>query len=164
MSRHGIASLGLALIVAGCAYKGPAVPLHGSAAELALLHGEWIGTYSGNETGRVGSILFRIEADSLQARGDVLMIPEPQQLVRTGDRPAGPEPEPLAIKFVHVAAGRITGRLDNYRDPDCGCTVRTTFHGVVRGATIEGTFITEHMQTGVQHSGHWRVGRPPGSR
>jgi hypothetical protein len=162
MSRYGMVSIGLALVVTGCAYKGPAVPLHGSTSELALLHGEWTGTYSGNETGRVGSILFRIEADSTQARGDVLMIPQPPQAARTGSQPAAPEP--LAITFVHVAAGRITGRLDTYRDPACGCTVVTTFHGVVRDATIEGTFITEHMQTGVQHSGHWRVGRAPGSR
>jgi hypothetical protein len=165
MMGSNVATAAVLLVLAGCTYAAPAVPLHGGRADLAALHGEWVGTYDGSESGRSGSILLRISAAGDSAHGDVLMIPAGQPEYRVGEPTAiraGEQPYvpvPLAISFIHAADGRITGRLDAYRDPACGCIVTTTFHGTVVGDLIEGTFSTEHDRTGVLHTGHWRARR-----
>jgi hypothetical protein len=33
--------------------------------------------------------------------------------------------QPLAIRFVFVTSDEVSGVLDPYRDPDCGCTLTT---------------------------------------
>jgi hypothetical protein len=68
--------------------------------------------------------------------------------------------EPLAMRFVFVTSDEVSDVLDPYRDPDCGCTLTTTFRGTLRGDVIEGTFHSEG--DGFHHlpaSGRWRVKR-----
>ena len=65
----------------------------------------------------------------------------------------------LRIAFVRVAGGAVSGTLDPYTDPDCKCTVQTTFTGTLRGTTIEGTFVTRGSQLPNEQSGRWRVTR-----
>lgn len=65
----------------------------------------------------------------------------------------------LAITFVQVAAGTVRGRLDPYRDPVCGCTLATSFVGTIRNGVIEGTYTSNHVQTGRIAGGTWRAVR-----
>jgi len=63
-----------ALLLAGaCTYHGTPVPVVGDTRSLS---GEWEGTYSSEQTGRSGSIMFHLKAGTDSAWGDVLMIPE----------------------------------------------------------------------------------------
>ena len=63
----------VAVAVAACGTRQAAVPVVGR--DVALLVGEWSGFYESAETGRSGSILFSLGAESDTARGDVVMIP-----------------------------------------------------------------------------------------
>ena len=53
---------------------------------------------------------------------------------------AGAQTSLLTIRLVRVQGDTVTGRMEPYTDPDCQCTVETTFRGVLRGDTISGTF------------------------
>lgn len=67
-------------------------------------------------------------------------------------------PEVLAIRFVRVAEGAVSGRLEPYLDPDCDCEASTTFTGRVHGDVIEGTFHV--VSRGVSGTtGRWRAWR-----
>jgi hypothetical protein len=65
----------------------------------------------------------------------------------------------LTIRFVRVGPGRVSGTLDPYADPDCGCTLVTTFEGTVEGDTIEGTFESRSQEHAHENRGTWRVAR-----
>jgi len=159
----------LALVACGT----PPVPVEGGPIAVARLQGQWYGTYESTESQRHGDIAFRLDAGSDTAHGYVVMIPGDEIDRRSGI----PEPYPadmesrfrsqgLAISFVHVTAARVFGELEPYRDPECGCQLRTTFTGEMRGDTIEGTYMSQHLQTGHVQRGEWRVVRTPvaGSR
>jgi hypothetical protein len=67
----------------------------------------------------------------------------------------------LTIRFVRKEGGKLLGTLDPYTDPDCRCTVNTSFQGSFTDAkTIEGTFTTAGPQ-GVRPAtgGSWKVTR-----
>ena len=54
-----------------------------------------------------------------------------------------PSSELLTIAFARIQGGPVSGKLDPYRDPGCGCIVNTTFTGLLRdSSTLEGTFVT----------------------
>jgi hypothetical protein len=151
-----------------CASTPAAVPVEGAAAELSALAGRWKGEYSSEATGRSGSIEFELVAGEDHAHGDVLMIP------RGSASPYRPAPRPgeapstaaasqlLKIRFVKAEGGKVTGTLDPYWDPDCGCEVTTTFEGEVRGNTIRGTFASVH--TAARVFGTWSAARKPAAR
>jgi hypothetical protein len=177
-------TLTLALVLAGlaagaCAYVPAPIPVTGDSADLQALAGEWAGAYVYDAPGhRTGSILFRLAADSDTARGDVLMIfpgPQPGSIALPG---AGepwvaraPDQKVLSISFVRAAVGSVTGVLDPYTDPSCGCELRTTFQGRQVGARVEGTFSARRTDTGEVRHGRWSVDRrgtatepPPAAR
>ena len=111
---------------------------------------------------RAADVRLRAGADT--AEGDVIMqshtdadpsVPDPSRAswdaARTND-------EVLSIRFVFVTDDEVSGVLNPYRDPDCGCTLTTTFRGTLRGNVMEGTFHTEG--SGISHmpaDGRWRV-------
>lgn len=156
-------------VLAACVARPDPVPVRGSAAGLTALAGAWSGWYEAAESGRAGSIAFALVGGADTARGDVVMIP------RGWREPIGPAPYPsegppidrsapevLTIAFVEIADGegrRVVGAMDPYRDPECGCTLRTTFTGLVRGDTVAGTFSTRHLESGVLTGGRWLVVR-----
>jgi hypothetical protein len=140
----------------------------GAPADLSALAGEWDGTYEADHGFRHGSIDFHLRAGSDTAFGDVLMIP------RGWDRPVEPEeragaaardvrvPRPLTIRFVRVTGGEISGELDRYRDPECGCLLRTLFRGSLKGDTLSGRYESLHEGGESPATGRWRaVRRPP---
>jgi hypothetical protein len=154
----------LAALSAGCGSAPGPVPVVATTNELAQLAGEWQGHYDSPVVDRHGSITFRLEAGRDTAYGDVTMIP------RGWTRPLGPVedpaaaahdapiPEVLEIRFVRVEDGVISGTMEPYQDPDCGCAVYTTFEGELKGDVIEGTF-TAHPSHGAPYKGSWMVQR-----
>lgn len=157
--------MGALALVAGCSPIVSRTPVRGAPQSVARLAGTWEGEYSSDESGRSGTIVFRLRAGADTAEGDVVMGP------RGESRASAPEtgavmphalgsPQLLTIKFVAVSGDVVSGVLDPYRDPACGCTLTTTFRGTLRGDAIEGTFVSEG--TGIHHvpqSGRWRVTR-----
>ncbi len=152
----------LSVAAAGCgAYRNP-VPV---AGEIASLQGEWQGEYTGRQSGRTGSIFFRLLAGSDTAYGDVVMYPLGTSVSRppwdaTGPvDPNRPRAELLRITFVWAEQGIVSGRLDPYRDPDCGCLLTTTFRGTLTGDTLSGRFASWHEEMAHRTEGTWRAVR-----
>lgn len=142
----------------------PPVEVQGARDDVSALAGAWAGEYESPQAGRGGSIVFRLSADGDTAVGDVVMMPRAGIVAvppPEGDHSpvrAAP-PRELTIRFVRVDGGRVTGTLDPYADPDCGCAVTTTFEGTLRGDVIEGTFITRGPPPHGEATGTWRVQR-----
>lgn len=144
--------LGLALVSMSCAFNPPPVLVEGTPGEVATLTGEWVGEYHSVETGRSGSIWFKLDAGRDTAFGDVVMIPAgsaaPQYPPTMSDASAQMRrSQALSIHFVSVAGNRVIGTIDLYPSPDCECELLTRFEGELRGDRIAGAFTT-------QHSGH----------
>jgi len=155
-----------AVLGPACAPVIMKTPVTGPAPAVSRLVGDWEGDYSGVGSGRRGLISFHLRAGADTAVGDVIMQAGPD-----GDPPAPNVPsssldamrttdEALSIRFVFVSEKDVSGVLNPYRDPTCGCTLTTTFHGTITGDVIEGTFHTEG--SGISHlptDGRWRVKR-----
>lgn len=164
--RAALGGAALLGFLAGCAAAIPApVAVLGADADLQALEGEWAGEYWGGHEGRSGSIVFRLDAVMGAAVGDVVMVP-------TGGGPLRPHPDVaadaaaaapvLGIRFVRAEGGYVTGVLDPYRDPDCGCALTTTFQGRVGDGVVEGTFVTRGSATHPESTGGWQVRRVRG--
>ena len=158
----------LLLVVAAC-HSAPSqpVPVAGAPADVMALAGEWSGTYEADDRARGGSIDFRLRAGSDTALGDVLMVPRGwNQAVSPERRAGGQIVEPLAqrllqIRFVRVSDGEVSGEMERYRDPDCGCLLRTVFRGRRKGDILSGTYLSYHSAGGPPTSGSWRAERKP---
>lgn len=157
----------IALVSINCASRQSPVEVVAAPAEIAALVGEWSGEYSSAQTGRSGSIVFRLKSASDTAFGDVVMIPRKSVAPVAAD-PSMPRPETaqmpgdvLTIRFVWLDGDKVSGRMDPYADPECGCRITTVFSGSFRGSsTIEGTF--ESVGSGSNHPlarGTWKVSR-----
>jgi hypothetical protein len=134
--------------------------------DLRLLAGEWSGSYESEQSGRSGTILFVLSATADSAYGYVLMKPavKPHIVGYKSSRGFWREASTssksrLTISFVGVEEGRVRGTLDRYVDPDCGCTLNTTFVGRIEGDLITGTYKTLHLDTGSIQRGEWTATR-----
>lgn len=153
----------LAVAASGCALTHPAVPVLADPGT-ADLGGIWEGTYESRETGRVGSMTLALSADADSAVGEVVMVPRGTAVAvqSAGERwrwEGVARPQVLTIRFVHLMGGEIVGELDPYRDPDCGCDLRTTFRGEVEGDTVFGTFASEAEHPDHDADGTWHAVR-----
>jgi hypothetical protein len=162
MSRHFARSFA-ALLLVGCHYQPVPVPVQAAPGALASLAGAWEGTYVGEQSGREGSITFRVTEHGDSAFGDVLMVPAQGGQPRPVDAPAehlrhAASPQLLSIAFVALAGQRLRGTLEPYVAPDCECRVLTTFTGTIAGDVVSGTFVTR-TSDGVEQTGRWRVSR-----
>ena len=159
MSRY--VAMALAVVVLGCGAPGTPVPISGSSTDLAALAGEWSGQYSSLETGRSGSIVFRLTAGTDSATGDVMMSAMTSGGPRGGD-PGVPSlttpPLVISIRFVRIEGGRVSGRLDPYVEPTCNCQLITVFEGRLSGSKLEGTYTTR-SPVGQEQRGRWEVTR-----
>ena len=170
MRRHpapALAALATALLAGvGCAVTHPPVPVLDARPDLA---GVWEGTYESRETGRVGSVTLALTADGDSTVGEVVMVPRGAAVsVYPSDGRPGvtrwrwegvARPQVLTIRFVHLMGGEVVGELDPYRDPDCGCLLRTTFRGEVEGDSVVGTFATEAEEPYHDAEGTWHARR-----
>lgn len=162
MTRRSIASAAVLAAALGCGGSQAPVPLVGRQADISQLAGEWDGEYSSVESGRSGSIVFKLVAGEDTATGDVVMTPQWLGHQGNGQMPSQrqqPMPRPLTIRFVRVTGGEVSGALEPYPDPNCGCTLHTTFVGRLRADTLEGTYTSLHEQTRDVQKGRWRVVR-----
>jgi hypothetical protein len=149
-----------------CASNPPSTQVTASDFDLNPLVGEWRGNYSSAETGRTGTIAFTLRAGESSASGNIVMIPRPDSMLTPAEQElvsnvATPGRSVLKIHFLRKEAGNLSGTLDPYTDPDCGCLVATTFQGTFKDArTIEGTFNTVPSQPGGRVTGgKWKVTR-----
>ena len=162
MSARGTLSLA-AVLLAACHYRQTPVPVQGQHSAIEALAGDWSGGYAGDQSGRSGSITFRITEHGDSAFGDVVMVPAQGIGPRPVDVPAehlrhAQSPQSLAIAFVGLAGNRVRGTLEPYVAPDCECRVHTAFTGTVAGDVIEGTFVTRSAD-GMEQTGRWPVTR-----
>lgn len=159
-----LASLAFLLLSCGSSEPGP-VQVLGVPEDLVPLTGEWTGTYDSSATGRSGSITFHLTENPKGAHGDVLMVPKQEVIRGNEDRrhqhePPFMGPSVLAIEFVRIAAGEISGKIAPYPDPEeFGATLETHFAGHVDGEWIEGTFVTYSDHGVSPRRGSWRVHR-----
>lgn len=155
-----------ALVGAACAPAIMKTPVSGPPPSVSRLVGDWQGEYSSGGSGRRGLIAFHLRAGADTADGDVIMQSRAGGDPSTANVPQSPldafqtTAEAIGIRFVFVSENEVRGVLNPYRDPNCGCTLTTTFRGTISGDIIEGTFHTEgsgtsHMPT----DGQWRVKR-----
>ena len=148
--------------LAACGAPSTPVPVRGN---LGPLVGDWVGEYASTETGRVGSIVFTLEAGRDTAVGDVMMVPaniEPATTTPRSDDPLLRTPRMLTISFVHCEGTAVTGWLDPYPDPDTGEKTSTTFDGIIKGDKLEGTFVSYLDLSGKRRTGKWIVTRKKG--
>lgn len=149
----------LLLIACGTSEPGP-VQVIGGPDDLATLTGEWIGTYESRATGRSGSITFHLTDDPKGAHGDVLLVPRHEIAHNAQQHEPFGGAEVLAIEFVRVASGEITGKIAPYRDPDVmDAMLETHFAGHLDGNWIEGTFVSYSDHGVSPMRGTWRVHR-----
>ena len=120
-------------------------------ADLGQFAGEWVGGYTGDETGRHGTILFRLVAGDDSVRAVVLMIP------RATEGDLVPEAIPLAVHRVEVTGRTLHGVLARYDDPEWEIPLEPSFGGTLVGADrIEGFFRASGTQIDtVPQVGRW---------
>jgi hypothetical protein len=156
-----IFAAGFAASTIACASTSPGIPISANDFDLNPLLGEWHGEYKGSETRRSGTIAFTLRAGEANASGNVVMIPQAAANETEADPSRSAGRQVLTIHFVRKEGGSVTGTLDPYGDPECGCQVNTTFQGTFTDArTIEGTYTTVPSKpgTGVT-TGTWKVTR-----
>ena len=162
MKKKQLALLLAAAVVASCSARPAAVPVIGGRLDLTALSGEWNGTYK-TTTGRVrtGHLFFNLRPGRDTAIGYVVMTYPAEPVTIDPYTYAAPavQTEQLSIAFVRAKDGRVSGEIDPYRDPWCGCQLRTTFVGRLRGDGIEGTFTSRHVDSQLTTTGEWRASR-----
>ena len=163
MARSFTLLLLLPFTLTACGASHSPVPLVGTSSETNALTGEWAGEYSSGESGRSGSITFKLRSAGDSAFGDVVMIPsglgrpvKPYNEGQIAQPNAAPPSTVLTIRFVRVEQARVSGTLDPYADPQTGERLFTTFVGDLKGNSIEGTYTTR-LQSGVTQTGRWSV-------
>ena len=166
MPRAILGTLTATALVAACSTNPQPTPLSGEPANIQALDGQWIGEYhSYDPSDRSGTLLLRLAAGQDTARGDVLLHIAGRETAAmvplTTDDPWADvsDEQTLDVTFVRAAGGAVFGKLDIYNDPVCGCEVRTTLTGRIKGNLLEGTYITEHVNGADRHTGRWRVVR-----
>jgi hypothetical protein len=150
------------LLLTACALNPAPVPVAGPTTDVAAIAGEWWGEYRSIETGRTGSIVFKLTAGRDTAYGDVVMLPAEQAAMHQHDAAAGYRPvqQVLNIRFVEVEGSTVLGTIEPYQSPDCECRLMTTFRGEVTRNRIEGTFVIYHSnQDRAPQKGTWWVSR-----
>jgi len=151
-------------VVMSCAGTLPPVPVGGPA--VTRLAGAWRGHYQADASARSGTIDFQLATGADTAFGEVTVLPKRSIGTTTRDegRPAGFPPvtsiaRSLSIRFVRAVSDTVYGILDPYQDPECGCTLVSSFVGVLSGERIAGSYTTVRIETGERTGGEWSVRR-----
>ena len=164
----------LLALAGGCAVVHPAVSVVGDAGATSALVGAWEGSYRSADTGRSGSIYFELVAEADSSGGEAAFGEVVMSYFDEGASfyPADPDRWPhaqgprmksdvLTLRFVRVGDGRVSGSLDPYTDPACGCLLYTTFEGAMSDGVIEGIFTARGPEHSHLQQGTWSVRRQP---
>jgi hypothetical protein len=156
MKRSVMGAVAGAALLSACGVGQPNVPVVGPLEDVSHLVGVWSGTYWSRDSGRSGDIYFRFSEGADSALGDVLMLPAGGP---PHEHPEGihPPTEYIELSYVRVLGDVVAGQLVPYRDPQCGCQLRTEFEGSLTDDSIEGTFVSLHLESGITQEGRWRV-------
>jgi hypothetical protein len=154
----------LATAPTACARSTPGIQLRSSDFDLDPLVGQWRGNFISTQPGRTGTIAFTLRAGESAAAGNVVLFQKPDSLLTPEEREAlanVPERTVLKITFLRKEGGDVNGALDPYHDPECDCTVTTTFQGkFTNSSTIEGGYTTVRAKPGSDIiRGNWKVTR-----
>lgn len=157
MKTATVAALAAATALA-CSSNPKPISMMGSPEDIDRMVGSWIGTYESDAGDRSGTIQFELAKDADTASGQVVMYfgkldpsrPTDEQEVRSLR---------LAISFIQLGDGYVSGRLSPYLDPTCECMIETLFQGKLEGDTIEGTFSSHGVSEELRRSGTWSVNR-----
>lgn len=143
--------IALLLATATSVAAQPGAPVTGDRADLDRFVGEWVGGYSCEETGRRGSLSFRLAAGADSVEATVLMVPRPSEAAPV------PDPVPLTVHAVEISGRSFRGVLDRYEDPELHIPLETTFGGALAEADrIEGYFHAEGTRIDtVPQCGRW---------
>ena len=146
-----LAALLLTASASVAAQPGPPAPVDGERADLDRFVGEWAGGYECEETGRRGTLEFRLAAGADSVEAAVWMIPH---AAPGAPRPA---PVPLAVHAVEVRGRSFRGVLDRYEDPELHLPLETAFGGALAAPDrIEGYFHAEGTRIDtVPQCGRW---------
>lgn len=161
-----VSSVCLSLVCLTSCHSTPSQPVPVGGDILALA-GAWEGSYEAADGSRQGVIDFRLQAGSDTAFGDVMMVPRGgEQAVRPEDRTGQPvregtPPRLLSIRFVRISGGELSGELDPYQDPDCGCVLHTLFRGRLIADTLKGRYVSRDQDGAPTREGRWRAVRKP---
>jgi hypothetical protein len=156
-------ALTAAAALAGCA-SAPVISLRGSPTDWRAWAGEWDGTYAGIETGRSGTLWFKLVAGEDHAHGDVQISAtgaEPYMRFPPGNWPMAQPVERqhfIPIRFARADGDLIEGQLDPYWDPAFASDARTTFRGTLSEGWIRGSFVTRYSN-GRSATGQWEAAR-----
>jgi hypothetical protein len=169
MRRFHASHLVLLATISACTYAPPPIRVYGTPSDLERLAGQWSGEYRGQPSHpRSGSIAFTLHAGTHEAAGDVLMTPQgasPYERYygddesRRGVEARMAPTHVLSIRFADVEGGRVSGRLDNFWDPDHRTSAYSIFTGRVSDDVIEGTFTTIYANGDANTTGQWKVRR-----
>ncbi len=127
------------------------MPVDGAQADLDRFAGEWVGGYASAETGRQGTIVFRLGTGDDSVRAVVFMIP------RATEDDRAPEALTLVVHHVDVTGRTLRGVLARYDDPEWRLPLETSFGGTLVGDDhIEGFFRAVGTQVDtIPQTGHW---------
>lgn len=169
MRRFHFTDVALLAAMSACTYAPPPIRVYGVPSDVERLAGQWSGEYRGEPSHpRSGSIAFTLRAGTHEAAGDVLMVPQgasPYERyngndeLRRGEQGYVAPTHVLSIRFADVDGGLISGRLDNFWDPDHKTSAYSIFSGRVTDDVIEGTFTTIFANGDANTRGHWKVRR-----
>jgi hypothetical protein len=156
------------LLLVGCSTAPTTpVPVRGTPADVAALAGEWDGVYESDDGTRRGVIDFHLQAGRDTAYGDVLLTPRawvgaPPQNERMRTAPTDAIASRwVGIRWVRIANGYVTGRMEPRVDPSCGYTLSTTFRGRLVGDTLRGDYASTYDCGGPPILGTWWAARKP---
>jgi len=141
-----------------CSSSPKPISMMGSDEDISRMVGSWMGTYEAEDGIRSGTIQFELERDADTASGRVVMyfgafnptLPADQQEVQSLR---------LAISFIQLGDGFVSGRLSPYLDPTCECMIETLFQGKLTKDVIEGTFSSHGTNERLLRTGKWKVTR-----
>ena len=125
----------LLLLLLAPAAAAQTTPVDGDPSDLAAFVGEWVGGYECEDTGRSGTVVFRLAPGADSVRAVVLMTPRPTE--------ADPVPAtiPLAVHHVAVTGRSFRGSLERYDDPEWGVELEAEFGGALaHDDHVEGYF------------------------
>ena len=154
-----VAGAGIVLL-AGCRYQAPPVPLPVNSESVRTLAGSWEGMYVGSDARKTGRMTLTMRVADDSAYGEVLMEQPSGRALKPDDEPAfhqrhASSTSVLAVKFLPAPGGEVSGALEPFLQPECFCTATTIFTGRIVGDTVRGTFETRGATIGAQNGKWW---------